>query len=928
MKLVSALGKTLFYFAGCFIAFTYELLFVKYVSCGFNDFIMNQNWGTALSFSIPAVLSLVGIGAAFPFFASFARSKISKTQPQLEKFWRSKWCIAVWLIGSLFVSFLPFLMETYRLLIADTIYVIILWAEISLLISWNVYPFFLFWGKSFKWHFLWIIPFLICTGSTTIIILAAENPLAVKGCVITICLLAGSALIYIPLQKFYQRICRLAYARGGLLILAAAGILLLNQAPDSSLFALKEAAPRQEKDGTYLLGTRKAFEWFILETDAGNKNINARMTRNIVLNDTENWENWEEYPPENAYFCVSYYNGTFDGNGYALDGYYSGNKSPVFSTLEKDGCIKNLTVRNSFFQTSLEDSIYETDSGEQQLVRGAALCINNSGKIENCHIEAHIKAAGEAAGIVSFNSEHGTIKNCSFTGSVTGGLEQNQESGEIEWENNIWESAGICRLNNGTIQDCINKGDVRSMVHQDGWWHNILVGGITAQNYGTVEKCVNQGNIISTQIAGGITASSSGTLDHCENHGNVTVEPLESQYSGLFYAAGINGCNSGKTISCYNTGQVNAVPSVPSMDTSIYGVGRCRSWNEGIFENCYYLSGSAKQEYRQTGIYKLSAGEMEHIEAYLSKEKQVRTVDTYTLFEEKPSFPDISDEDLIALYMGPEKEELYKVQPGDSFWSLSERFYGEGGNYPYLLAANQRKETQWLHVGEFIRIPRLDFYLVHKPDEEGSSYYYWALPNKEPIPTIFLAAKPSGWFSGSTEADAGLSALWPKEGTGKIRILYCIDRNEQGDLFAQDWEGVKKRLKKSASQYGKEAIEGLRFYHYQLENGEYLYGYEFLVYRSDGVMKAAVFYRMRENLLVEYIGLAPQEEALGLTDQVRYLAARIRPLGEVYEQSCSPNKYGGRENWDFPTLHNPFSIALTYNWKEKNSIYMLWSGAQ
>ncbi len=164
--------------------------------------------------------------------------------------------------------------------------------------------------------------------------------------------------------------------------------------------------PHQDADGYYLLETKEDFRWFIRTARENDPAVNVRLAADIALNDTKGWENWADTPPDYEYAPVDHYSGHFDGNGHALEGYYAVNGNWLgflFTILEEDARITDLTIRNSLFQTTCEDCAYENHDGEMDVVTASALCYANYGLIENCHVEARVIGAWEAGGIVGMN---------------------------------------------------------------------------------------------------------------------------------------------------------------------------------------------------------------------------------------------------------------------------------------------------------------------------------------------------------------------------------------------------------------------------------------------------------------------------------------------------------------------------------------------
>ena len=170
-------------------------------------------------------------------------------------------------------------------------------------------------------------------------------------------------------------------------------------------------APPQDGDGYFLLSTEEDFRWFISRDR--DPYTNVRLANDLILNDTKGWENWADSPPENSYGAIPSYHGHFDGNGHALEGYhtpYGKWLAPLFSILEEDARVTDLTIRNSLFQTTYEDCVYKDADGKTDVVTASALCFANYGVIENCEVQAKVTGAWDAGGIVD---------TCVNTGSVT-----------------------------------------------------------------------------------------------------------------------------------------------------------------------------------------------------------------------------------------------------------------------------------------------------------------------------------------------------------------------------------------------------------------------------------------------------------------------------------------------------------------------------
>ena len=311
----------------------------------------------------------------------------------------------------------------------------------------------------------------------------------------------------------------------------------------------KETEPSMDEDGYYLLYTRNDFRWFTTTVNDGNQDINVRLGGDLILNDTDRWEDWADTPPDYGYAPMTYYNGHFDGNGYALEGYNARNGkwlASIFTILEEDARITDLEIRNSVFYTTLEDSGYEDNDEETDVVIAAALCHTNYGLIENCDVQGKVVGAWKAGGIAGIN--YGEMINCRFTGTLEAGTDQSTELPEKPLAVSTLYAGGICCSNYGRIRGCINEATVTLKTLSDAFpMEAYAAGGITGRlgQDGTVENSQNMGKVTSVQLAGGIAGASWGTIGQCSNNGNVFVGQVEREYTESLISAGICASNGG-----------------------------------------------------------------------------------------------------------------------------------------------------------------------------------------------------------------------------------------------------------------------------------------------------------------------------------------------------------------------------------------------
>jgi hypothetical protein len=185
-------------------------------------------------------------------------------------------------------------------------------------------------------------------------------------------------------------------------------------------------------DGTeinpYIINTKKHLEDFSklvhLGMDFSNKYL--KLGSHIVLNDTTNWQDWENNPPANEWIPIGRYiwekekgssistmfNGTFDGNGFTISGIYI---NPELDYKRKylglfavsAGTIKNLGITASY----INGDFY---------VGGVAGM--NEGEISNCYYVGNVGSRFRAVGgIVGKNRTKSTISNSYSVAKVTEG---------------------------------------------------------------------------------------------------------------------------------------------------------------------------------------------------------------------------------------------------------------------------------------------------------------------------------------------------------------------------------------------------------------------------------------------------------------------------------------------------------------------------
>ena len=263
------------------------------------------------------------------------------------------------------------------------------------------------------------------------------------------------------------------------------------------------------------------------------------LTADILLNNTEGWENWNESTEGlNSWTPIGsnrhQFTGTLDGDGYSVSGIYinSGDYQGLVGFLGSGGTLQNVGVKTSYIKGGYS-------------VGG--LCGRNNGTVTNCYNTGTVTGTGDYAGGLCGYNKSGTVTNCYNTGSVSG----NRFVG------------GLCGDNSGNVTNCYNTGSVTG--------NYAYVGGLCGTNSSPVTNCYNTGSVTGTERVGGVCGYNYGdTVTNCYNTGSVT---------GSNDVGGVCGNNYfGTVTNCYNTGKV----------TGSNDVGGVCGYNDGTVTNCYY----------------------------------------------------------------------------------------------------------------------------------------------------------------------------------------------------------------------------------------------------------------------------------------------------------------------------------------------------
>ena len=237
-------------------------------------------------------------------------------------------------------------------------------------------------------------------------------------------------------------------------------------------------------DEYYEIGNYGNLMWFQQYVDSGNVNINARLTANIVANESlldssGNVQGTPKYnwtPIGRGYSNSSdSYNGVFDGACYSISGLYSNgteNYCGFFGKMNK-GTIKNLSIVDSYFG---ESSCF--------FVGSFVGCGYSYSNIENCYSNATTVGLYYCGGIAG--ETKGTVSNCLYNGKIKGTRNSNAIASDRYNEGTITncyynENCGLTTTRAKSVTDSqLASGEVAYLLNGDqsaiAWYQNVDKG--------------------------------------------------------------------------------------------------------------------------------------------------------------------------------------------------------------------------------------------------------------------------------------------------------------------------------------------------------------------------------------------------------------------------------------------------------------------
>ena len=211
---------------------------------------------------------------------------------------------------------------------------------------------------------------------------------------------------------------------------------------------------------------------------------------------------------------IPIFSGTFEGNGHTVSGL------SITSDGSTQGLFRYLTATAVVQDLSVSGEIHP--GGSRNEIGGIAG--QNEGQIRNCNFSGTVSGGDYVGGLVGINTVTGIIESC-------------QVDGELHGDHFV---GGIAGENRGVIRNCSNSAQVNTTPQQN----SVEISDIT------MDTLTNTEAVNTVTDIGGIAGSSSGVIRGCENRGNVGYRHMG------YNIGGIAGTQSGYVCECVNFGEV------------------------------------------------------------------------------------------------------------------------------------------------------------------------------------------------------------------------------------------------------------------------------------------------------------------------------------------------------------------------------------
>lgn len=221
-----------------------------------------------------------------------------------------------------------------------------------------------------------------------------------------------------------------------------------------------------------------------------------------------------------SFLPIPSFGGIFDGNGHTISGLHltaSVTPAGLFGELQMTGVIKDLTVSGTVIP-----------SGDAVYVGG--IVGENHGSITNCSFTGSILGESNVGAIAGVNALTGKIIGCEASGTVIGSD----------------MTGGISGCNLGIIGDCENSAYINTVSVDP----TVDPEDITFDYFTDISKLTSLDTSSAAMDTGGIAGYSSGIIENCTNKASVGYPHIG------YNVGGIAGRSCGYIHDCENTAEV------------------------------------------------------------------------------------------------------------------------------------------------------------------------------------------------------------------------------------------------------------------------------------------------------------------------------------------------------------------------------------
>ncbi len=221
------------------------------------------------------------------------------------------------------------------------------------------------------------------------------------------------------------------------------------------------------------------------------------------------------------FFGIPTFGGTFYGDGHKILGWTVEYKRSVvgfFRYTQSKAVVQDLHIDGNIHP-----------KGSASIVGTIAGC--NGGTIKNCSFTGEVSGKEIIGGIAGLNKTSSLIENCTVNGKVYG----NHYIG------------GIAGENKGVIRQCTNLAEINAEVDHNSLGMSLEVDLNSLGSKETIDTATN---------IGGIAGTSTGVIRECENHANVGYKKMGHNVGGIV------GSQNGYVVDCINYGKVEGSDGV------------------------------------------------------------------------------------------------------------------------------------------------------------------------------------------------------------------------------------------------------------------------------------------------------------------------------------------------------------------------------